>query len=287
MLLQSPAFRAVNRRIEKDGVLHDLIAAERPDVIVHLAAQAGVRYSIDAPRSYVEANLIGTFNLLEAVRATPCTHLLMASTSSVYGANTDMPYAETDKADTQMSLYAATKKANEAKAHSYAHLYGLPITMFWFFTVYGPWGRPDMAHFKFTRAILAGEPIDIYNHGVMQRDFTYIDDLVNGIRLLIDAVPPTDGKAQSPQDSLSPVAPYRIVNIGNGATVQLADFIVAIEAACGREAIRNLMPMLPGDVPATWADNRLLVDLTGYAPTTSVQEGIARFVAWFREYYGV
>lgn len=287
MLLQSPAFRAINKRIEEDGVLHDLIAAERPDVIVHLAAQAGVRYSIEAPRSYVESNLIGTFNLLEAVRATPSAHLLMASTSSVYGANTDMPYAETDKADTQMSFYAATKKANEAMAHSYAHLYGLPITMFRFFTVYGPWGRPDMAHFKFTRAILAGEPIDIYNHGAMQRDFTYIDDLVNGIRLLIDAVPPADGKAQSPQDSLSPVAPYRIVNIGNGVTVQLADFIAAIEAACGREAIRNLMPMQPGDVPATWADNRLLVDLTGYAPTTSIQEGIARFVAWFRDYYGV
>jgi len=287
MLLQSPAFCAINKRIEEDGVLHDLIAAERPDVIVHLAAQAGVRYSIEAPRSYVESNLIGTFNLLEAVRATPSAHLLMASTSSVYGANTDMPYAETDKADTQMSFYAATKKANEAMAHSYAHLYGLPITMFRFFTVYGPWGRPDMAHFKFTRAILAGEPIDIYNHGAMQRDFTYIDDLVNGIRLLIDAVPPADGKAQSPQDSLSPVAPYRIVNIGNGVTVQLADFIAAIEAACGREAIRNLMPMQPGDVPATWADNRLLVDLTGYAPTTSIQEGIARFVAWFRDYYGV
>jgi len=287
MLLQSPAFRAVNRRIEEDGVLHDLIAAERPDVIVHLAAQAGVRYSIDAPRSYVEANLIGTFNLLEAVRATPCAHLLMASTSSVYGANTDMPYAETDKADTQMSFYAATKKANEAMAHSYAHLYGLPITMFRFYTVYGPWGRPDMAHFKFTRAILADEPIDIYNHGVMQRDFTYIDDLVNGIRLLINAVPPKYGKARSEHDSLSPVAPFRIVNIGNGETVQLADFIAAIEAACGRKAIRNLMPMQPGDVPATWADNRLLVDLTGYTPTTSVQEGIARFVAWFREYYGV
>ncbi|MGA1180330.1 MAG: GDP-mannose 4,6-dehydratase [Marivivens sp.] len=287
MLLQSPAFRAVNRRIEEDGVLHDLIAAERPDVIVHLAAQAGVRYSIDAPRSYVEANLIGTFNLLEAVRATPCAHLLMASTSSVYGANTDMPYAETDKADTQMSFYAATKKANEAMAHSYAHLYGLPITMFRFFTVYGPWGRPDMAHFKFTRAILADEPIDIYNHGVMQRDFTYIDDLVNGIRLLINAVPPKYDKARSEHDSLSPVAPFRIVNIGNGETVQLADFIAAIEAACGRKAIRNLMPMQPGDVPATWADNRLLVDLTGYTPTTSVQEGIARFVAWFREYYGV
>jgi UDP-glucuronate 4-epimerase len=287
MLLQSPAFRAVNRRIEEDGVLHDLIAAERPDVIVHLAAQAGVRYSIDAPRSYVESNLIGTFNLLEAVRATPCAHLLMASTSSVYGANTEMPYAETDKADTQMSFYAATKKANEAMAHSYAHLYGMPITMFRFFTVYGPWGRPDMAHFKFTRAILAGEPIDIYNHGVMQRDFTYIDDLVNGIRLLIDAVPPKDGAARSDHDSLSPVAPYRIVNIGNGQTVQLGDFIAAIEAACGREAIRNLMPMQPGDVPATWADNRLLVDLTGYTPTTSVQDGIARFVAWFRDYYGV
>jgi UDP-glucuronate 4-epimerase len=287
MLLQSPAFRAVNQRIEEDGVLHDLIAAERPDVIVHLAAQAGVRYSIEAPRSYVESNLIGTFNLLEAVRATPCAHLLMASTSSVYGANTEMPYAETDKADTQMSFYAATKKANEAMAHSYAHLYGMPITMFRFFTVYGPWGRPDMAHFKFTRAILAGEPIDIYNHGVMQRDFTYIDDLVNGIRLLIDAVPPADGKAQSAQDSLSPVAPYRIVNIGNGQTVQLGDFIAAIEAACGREAIRNLMPMQPGDVPATWADNRLLVDLTGYTPTTSVQDGISRFVAWFRDYYGV
>ena len=287
MLLQSPAFRAVNRRIEEDGVLHDLIAIERPDVIVHHAAQAGVRYSIEAPRSYVDSNLIGTFNLLEAVRANTCAHLLMASTSSVYGANTEMPYAETDKADTQMSFYAATKKANEAMAHSYAHLYGMPITMFRFFTVYGPWGRPDMAHFKFTRAILAGEPIDIYNHGVMQRDFTYIDDLVNGIRLLIDALPPKDGRPQSDHDSLSPVAPFRIVNIGNGETVQLGDFIAAIEAACGREAIRNLMPMQPGDVPATWADNRLLVDLTGYTPTTSVQDGIARFVVWFREYYSV
>ena len=287
MLLQSPAFRAVNRRIEEDGVLHDLIAIERPDVIVHLAAQAGVRYSIEAPRSYVDSNLIGTFNLLEAVRANTCAHLLMASTSSVYGANTEMPYAETDKADTQMSFYAATKKANEAMAHSYAHLYGMPITIFRFFTVYGPWGRPDMAHFKFTRAILAGEPIDIYKHGVMQRDFTYIDDLVNGIRLLIDALPPKDGRPQSDHDSLSPVAPFRIVNIGNGETVQLGDFIAAIEAACGREAIRNLMPMQPGDVPATWADNRLLVDLTGYTPTTSVQDGIARFVVWFREYYSV
>jgi len=287
MLLQSPAFRAVNRRIEEDGGLRDLIAIEHPDVIVHHAAQAGVRYSIEAPRSYVDSNLIGTFNLLEAVRANTCAHLLMASTSSVYGANTEMPYAETDKADTQMSFYAATKKANEAMAHSYAHLYGMPITMFRFFTVYGPWGRPDMAHFKFTRAILAGEPIDIYNHGVMQRDFTYIDDLVNGIRLLIDALPPKDGRPQSDHDSLSPVAPFRIVNIGNGETVQLGDFIAAIEAACGREAIRNLMPMQPGDVPATWADNRLLVDLTGYTPTTSVQDGIARFVVWFREYYSV
>lgn len=283
-LLQSPAFRAVHDRVEGDGVLADLVARERPDIIVHLAAQAGVRHSIDAPKSYLESNIAGTFALLEAVRATPGTHLLIASTSSVYGANTAMPYGERDKADTQMSFYAATKKATEAMAHSYAHLYGMPVTMFRFFTVYGPWGRPDMALFKFTRAILRGEPIDVYNHGDMQRDFTYIDDLVEGIRLLIDAVPgtvPVDG------DSLSPVAPFRVVNIGNGAPVQLTDFIAAIEAATGRTATRNLMPMQPGDVPATWADNSLLRTLTGYVPRTSVPEGVAAFVAWYRDFYQV
>ena len=289
MLLQHSSFRAVNDRLEADGVLHDLVADLQPDVIVHLAAQAGVRYSIDHPRSYVDANLIGTFNLLEAVRATPCAHLLLASTSSIYGANTDMPYAETHKADLPMSFYAATKKATEAMAHSYAHLYDLPTTMFRFFTVYGPWGRPDMAHFKFTRAILERTPIDIYNHGEMSRDFTYIDDLVAGIRGLIDAVPPgpADPRPEVPGDSLSPVAPYRVVNIGNAAPVPLMDYIAAIEAAIGQTAQKNFLEMQPGDVPATWADSALLTALTGYAPQTTVTDGIAKFVAWYRDYYDV
>ncbi|WP_323766104.1 NAD-dependent epimerase/dehydratase family protein [Marinovum sp.] len=287
MLLQTPGFRAVNDRIEREGVLHELIAAETPDVIVHLAAQAGVRYSIDNPESYVEANLIGTFRLLEAVRATPVDHLLMASTSSVYGANTEMPYAEGHKADTQMSFYAATKKANEAMGHSYAHLYHLPITMFRFFTVYGPWGRPDMALFKFTKAILNGDPIDVYNHGDMRRDFTYIDDLVQGIRLLIDAVPERSDDPVPEGDSLSPVAPYRVVNIGNSEPVQLMAFIEAIEAAIGQKARKNFMEMQPGDVPATWADASLLQSLTGHRPQTGVREGVVKFVDWYREYYGV
>ena len=286
-LLQSQRFRAVNDRLENDGVLHDLIAQEKPHIIVHLAAQAGVRYSIDAPRSYVESNLIGTFNLLEAARATPCTHLLMASTSSVYGANTDMPYGETDKADSQMSFYAATKKANEAMGHSYAHLYDIPITMFRFFTVYGPWGRPDMALFKFTRAILNGDPIDVYNHGDMSRDFTYVSDLVEGIRLLIDAAPERPSDTPAKGDSLSPVAPYRIVNIGNGEPTQLIAFIEAIEKSTGRKAICNMTDMQPGDVPATWANGDLLRELTGYAPQTSLQDGVDAFVAWYREYYDV
>lgn len=289
MLLQNSGFRAVNERIETEGLLADLVSQNRPDVIVHLAAQAGVRYSIEHPRSYVDANLIGTFKLLEAVRATPCAHLLLASTSSVYGANSDMPYAEIHKADLPMSFYAATKKATEAMAHSYAHLYGLPITMFRFFTVYGPWGRPDMAHFKFTRAILNGDPIDIYNHGDMRRDFTYIDDLVAGIRGLMD-VPPV--RPERPEDiasgdSLSPVAPYRVVNIGNSEPVPLMTFIAAIEDAIGQAAGKNFMDMQPGDVPATWADSSLLTSLTGYAPKVGVQDGIKRFVEWYRDYYGV
>ncbi len=289
MLHQNAGFRAVNARLEADGVLMDLVGTEKPDVIIHLAAQAGVRYSIENPQSYVDANLIGTFNLLEAVRATPCGHLLMASTSSVYGANSEMPYAETHKADSQMSFYAATKKANEAMGHSYAHLYDLPITMFRFFTVYGPWGRPDMALFKFTKAILNGDAIDVYNHGDMRRDFTYIDDLVSGIMLLIKAVPERPGPGQDVPagDSLSPVAPFRIVNIGNSEPVQLLDFIEAIEAALGQRATRNFMDMQPGDVPATWADGTLLNTLTGYGPQTSVQDGVDRFVAWYRDYYGV
>ena len=286
-LLQSPGFRAVTDRLERDGALLDLMAAEQPDIVVHLAAQAGVRYSIEEPRSYLDANLVGTFNLLEAVRAHPVRHLLMASTSSVYGANTDMPYAETDKADTPMSFYAATKKANEAMGHSYAHLYDIPTTLFRFFTVYGPWGRPDMAPFRFTRAILEGRPIDVYNHGDMARDFTYVEDLVHGIRLLIDAVPQRPEGAPEPGDSLSPVAPYRIVNIGNSEPVPLMTFIEAIETATGRTADKNFMDMQPGDVPRTWADAGLLQRLTGYVPRTSVRDGVQAFVDWYRDFYGV
>jgi UDP-glucuronate 4-epimerase len=289
MLSQNPGFRAVNDKIEAPGLLHDLMADYRPDAVIHLAAQAGVRHSIDNPESYVEANLIGTFRLLEAIRAVPPTHSLLASTSSAYGANTQMPYAETQKADTPLSFYAATKKANEVMAHSYAHLYDLPITMFRFFTVYGPWGRPDMAPIKFTKAILEGRPIDVYNHGDMRRDFTYVDDLVAGIVRLIDAVPqrPETPDAVPTGDSLSPVAPYRVVNIGNSESVALTDFIAAIEAATGKKAIRNLMPMQPGDVPATWADASLLQSLTGHRPKTQVAEGVAQFVEWYRDYYRV
>ena len=284
MLSQSPSFTAREGLVETDGLLRDLVAAETPDVIVHLAAQAGVRYSIDAPRSYVDANLIGTFEVLEAARAHKPAHLLIASTSSVFGANEKMPYAETDKADHQMSFYAATKKATEAMAHSYAHLYGIPTTMFRFFTVYGPWGRPDMALFKFTKAILQGDPIEIYNNGDMMRDFTYVEDLVQGVCRLIDAVPTETAVAG---DSLSPVAPWRVVNIGNGAPVQLMDFVLAIEKATGREAQKTFLPMQPGDVPATWADASLCEALIGPLPRTDIQDGVQRFVDWYREYYQI
>ncbi len=287
LLAEDPGFRAEIGRLEDPGRLVGLVA-ERPEIVVHLAAQAGVRYSIEAPRSYAEANLVGSFELLEAVRAHPPAHLLMASTSSVYGANAERPYAETHKADWPLSFYAATKKANEAMAHSYAHLFGLPVTMFRFFTVYGPWGRPDMALFKFTKAILEGEPIDVYNRGEMARDFTYVDDLVEGIRRLIDVPPPAPGADVQPVegDSLSPAAPWRIVNIGNSAPVRLGDFIAAVEAATGRRAERRLLPMQPGDVPETWADARLLTALTGYRPRVELADGVRRFVAWYREYYG-
>lgn len=286
-LLQSSGFRAVRGKIEEPGLMQGLVADEKPDAVIHLAAQPGVRWSIENPEVYVEANLIGSHRVLEAVRATPCDHLLMASTSSVYGANAKMPYRETDKADSQMSFYGATKKANEAMAHSYAHLYDLPITMFRFFTVYGPWGRPDMAPFKFTKAVLNGDAIDVYNHGDMRRDFTYITDLVEGIRLLIDTPPirPDGPDDVDDGDSLSPVAPWRVVNIGNGAPVQLLDFIDAIETATGRPAIKNMMDMQPGDVPATWADASLLKRLTGYTPKTDIKTGVQAFVDWYRDYY--
>ena len=287
MLHQNPGFSATEARLEDMETLSRVAQDFQPDVIVHLAAQAGVRYSLEHPRTYIEANIVGTFNVMEIARAHKTAHLLMASTSSVYGANTDMPFTETEKADTQLTIYAATKKANESMAHSYAHLWDLPVTMFRFFTVYGPWGRPDLALYKFVDAILDGRPIDVYNHGEMYRDFTYVEDLVRGIRLLIDAVPqrPEDGVVPE-GDSLSPVAPFRIVNIGNSTKVKLLDFIDAIEAELGMPAQRNYMGMQTGDVPATWADASLLQRLTGYKPETDVREGIAQFVAWFREYYG-
>ncbi len=288
ILKNAPGFTAVESRLEEPGLLTRLLDEHRPATVIHLAAQAGVRYSIEAPRTYVEANLIGTYELLEAARTVPPAHLMLASTSSVYGANTAMPYREVDKADSQMSFYAATKKATEAMAHSYAHLYGLPVTMFRFFTVYGPWGRPDMALFKFVRAIEAGEAIDVYNRGDMRRDFTFVDDLVEGLMRLRDVPPPgVEGRGDVPDfDSLSPVAPFRIVNIGNSAPVPLMDFIRILEGVMGRKAELNLMEMQPGDVPATWADATLLEHLVGILPRTPLDEGVKRFVDWYRDHYG-
>lgn len=290
MLLQNASYRSVHEKIETPNIIMNLFEEERPDVVVHLAAQAGVRYSIENPRAYLESNINGTFELLEAARAYPPEHMLLASTSSAYGANEDMPYRETVKADHQMSFYAATKKSTENMAHSYAHLFKLPITMFRFFTVYGPWGRPDMALFKFTKAILNGESIDVYNHGDMSRDFTYIDDLVNGMRLLVDAIPSVEDVPNASgytEDSKSKVAPFRVVNIGNSKPAKLLDFIGAIEKSIGIEALKNFMPMQAGDVPATWADTSLLENLTDYHPNTDLSVGVPNFVNWYREYYNV
>ncbi len=289
MLLQTPGFSATEDLLENHDRLMQIAKEFQPDIIVHLAAQAGVRYSLEHPRSYVESNVLGTFNVMELARTLKVDHLLMASTSSVYGANEDMPFSELDKADNQLTIYAATKKANESMGHSYAHLWDLPTTMFRFFTVYGNWGRPDLAYFKFTDAILHDRPIDIYNNGEMYRDFTHVDDLVRGIRLLIDAVPerPASKTDIAEGDSLSPVAPFRVVNIGNSDKVRLMDFIEAIEEAVGKKAIRNYMPMQMGDVPATWADTTLLQRLTGFKPQTDIRDGMKSFVAWYRDYYGI
>ena len=290
ILIQSTDYRSVHAKVEDSGLLLSLFKEERPDVAIHLAAQAGVRYSIENPRAYLESNIVGTFELLEAARAYPPQHMLLASTSSAYGANKNMPYKETDKADNQMSFYAATKKSTENMAHSFSHLFDLPITMFRFFTVYGPWGRPDMALFKFTKAILKGEKIDVYNYGDMKRDFTYIDDLAECIGRLIDTVPASKSSAKTSNilnDSISPVAPFRIVNIGNSRPVQLKEFIEALENELGEKAQQNLMPMQSGDVPATWADSELLYELIEYKPSTETEKGVAKFVEWYRDYFNV
>ena len=293
ILLQSKNFSTTKGMLEDFNKLNDLANLFQPEVIIHLAAQAGVRYSLENPRAYIDSNVIGSFNIMEIARKQKVKHLLMASTSSVYGANLEMPFVETEKADTQLTIYAATKKANESMAHSYAYLWKLPVTMFRFFTVYGPWGRPDMALFKFVDGIIKDKPIDIYNQGEMYRDFTYIDDLVQGIKLLINTVPKVDenktnsNKDISKSDSHSPVAPFRIVNIGNSNKVKLLDFIEAIENIMQKKAIRNYMPMQKGDVPATWADSSLLKNLTGFEPKTNFKDGIENFIKWYRSYYQI
>jgi UDP-glucuronate 4-epimerase len=283
ILARSNAFAAREFLLEDDAATAEAFDACRPDVVVHLAAQAGVRYSLENPRAYVDANLVATFNVMEAVRRHAPRHFLLASTSSVYGANAAIPFAETDRADHPLTLYAATKKATEVMAHSYAHLWNLPTTAFRFFTVYGPWGRPDMALFKFVRAILAGEPIEVYGEGAMARDFTYVDDLVEAIVRLVPAVPKT-GEPVGSFDSLSPAAPFRIVNIGGGQPVGLLAFIEAIEQATGRQAQKRMLPMQKGDVPVTTASPDLLQALTGYTPATPLEEGVRRFVAWYRDH---
>jgi UDP-glucuronate 4-epimerase len=255
------------------------------DIVLHIAAQAGVRYSLDNPRAYIDANIVGSFNLLELCRRSRPRHLLIASTSSVYGDSTDFPLAETAPANHPLSLYAASKKAVEAIAHSYAHLWEIPTTLFRFFTVYGPWGRPDMAYFKFTEGILAGRPIDLYNHGRMERDFTYIDDLVETIVRLCK-VPPVRGRTTTvATESSSPVAPYRIVNIGGRQPVKLLDFVDEIERALGKKAIRNLTGIQPGDALRTEASTDFVEALIDYRPATPLSVGIAEFVRWYRAYY--
>ncbi|MHB8528928.1 MAG: NAD-dependent epimerase/dehydratase family protein [Caulobacteraceae bacterium] len=272
-------------------MLEDMAELERaaadaaPEAIVHLAAQAGVSYSIEAPRRYAEANLTGTFNVMEIARQAKVGHFLLASTSSVYGANTAMPFSEADKADYPLSFYAATKKAGEAMSHAYAHLWGLPTTALRFFTVYGPWGRPDMAPFKFVEAIRAGTPIDVNNRGAMSRDFTFIDDLIEGLVRLIASPPRAGEPVAGAADSLSPVGPWRVVNIGAGAPTDLLAFIETIERAVGRTIERNWRPMPAGEVERTFADCSLLQALTGYRPATGIAEGVAALVDWHRDYY--
>lgn len=282
-----PSFTFVPGALEDRAAVADLFVAHRPNRVVNLAAQAGVRYSIEDPHAYVDSNLVGFVNVLEGCREVEVEHLVYASSSSVYGANTKLPFASADAVNHPVSLYAATKKANELMAHTYSHLFGLPTTGLRFFTVYGPWGRPDMALFLFTKAILAGEPIRIFNHGKMLRDFTYIDDIVEGVVRVLDrpAEPVPNFDPDNPDPSISS-APYRVFNIGNDQPTELLRYVDVLEAELGVEAIRQFEDIQPGDVPATWADVDALRDAVGFAPATPVEEGVRRFVAWYREFYG-
>ncbi len=286
LLAERAGFTAHLVDVSDRGALRSAFTAARPEVVVHLAAQAGVRHAISHPDSYIQANLLGTHQVVELSRAFDVGHLLMASTSSVYGSSSAMPFTEHDPADTPLTIYAATKRAGELLGHSAAHLWRVPTTAFRFFTVYGPWGRPDMALFRFTRAIIEGSPIDVHNHGAMERDFTYVDDLVEAIVRLIPCLP-VQGAPVCPRDSLAPAAPFRVVNIGGGQPVALGDFIAAVEQAVGRPALRRDLPMQPGEVVKTWADPSLLVALTGYRPDTPISIGVPDFVAWYRAYYGI
>ena len=289
VLSRSNAFKPVIGRLEDPSALQQAAELAEPEVIFHLAAQAGVRYSIENPRAYVDANLVGSYNLLEVARQVKPRHLLLASTSSVYGGNDVMPFREMDKADQPLTLYAATKKAMEVMSHSQSHLWQIPTTCFRFFTVYGPWGRPDMALFKFVDRILKAQPIEIYGHGEMRRDFTYVDDLVEAMVRLVDIAPATGVAAKRAErfDTISGVAPWRVVNIAGGKPTGLLDFIEAIETALGRPAIRQMLPMQPGDVKETFGGHELLEALTGYLPHTSVETGVTAFVRWYRDYYGL
>ena len=285
-LLQHPGFTFERTDVADRQAMRALFERVRPTRVLHLAAQAGVRYSIDQPDDYTDSNLLGFGNILQGCRAQQVAHLVFASSSSVYGGNARLPYSERDAVDHPISYYAATKKANEVMAHSYAHLYGLPTTGLRFFTVYGPWGRPDMALFKFTRAMLANEPIDVYGQGQLVRDFTYIDDIVEGVLRVLDkpATPDPAFNPQAPHPGRGQ-APYRVFNIGNNQPTVLMDYIAAIEAALGVQASKRLLPVQPGDMTATAADTRALAEWVGFAPSTPVSEGVARFVQWFKEFY--
>ncbi|NGP18546.1 NAD-dependent epimerase/dehydratase family protein [Devosia aurantiaca] len=283
ILKQYPRFQQIEAMLEDASALDAAIRAATAETVYHLAAQAGVRYSLDHPQSYIKSNVVGTANLLEALRRTPPKHFIFASTSSVYGGNTKMPFAELDRADSPASLYAATKKSCEAMIHSYSHLFSIPSTCVRFFTVYGPWGRPDMALFKFTNAILSGKPIDVYGHGQMRRDFTYVDDLVDAMLRLGEALPVRGAPVSG--DSLSAIAPFRTVNIAGGRPTELMDFIKAIETVIDQKAELNLMEMQAGDVVATESDTTLLRNLIGSVPETSLKTGVACFIEWYRARY--